>query len=265
MKILVREYDNNNVCNYVWKKIRDVNPISGYGNTYYSTDDGNKYAPYVIMKISHDYRKSNYVICKNCGKVIKKGREVAHYEASETGANCMKCDKLRLRNISDIKPEHKLLPDGRVISKTIQNPYCDNCGGWSGKKLSEVNKVSECKYFECRRNGTTVIKEDFLSTYPNPYNDFPTERRAIECGWHVINKSDRYIQYANKSGKVIAYFDNNGILMYYELLKRKDTFGFTYSDVYDKFMYEYGSEFDWADLSEVTKNRYIRDIKKLYE
>ena len=263
MKILVREY-NNGVCNYVWKTMRKINPI--IGNTYY-TDDGMQYRILSVIKISHDYRKSGYVICNNCGEVIKRSNVIKHYEEKESDSNCIKCDKFTV--IDKGKEIRTIKPDGTCLVKYKATPACAcKCYRYYGvtKSLSEINKATDCKYYACRRSSVGELPHDFLFTNPNPYKNIITEKRAIEVGWKYLTRT--YLgnnQYTNNNGKVIAEFDTNGILIGFTLLKRNNSCDFMYSDVYDTFIDTWGRTFDWMYCADTTKEKYIRQIKKLYE
>ena len=265
MKILVREVTNE-ICNYVWKTVTDERPF-GSGRTvdYYKTTDGSYYLPISIIKITHDYRTTGYVVCKNCGKVVKKSKIEKHYKDQEKDSNCMKCEWLRIKYK---EPEtHKMREDGKCISSYVGIPYCaGDSYCWHPTKISEVNKIEKCKYFACRRSETIQLQKDFLSENPNPYKIFVTENAVLNTrGWTILNNySDR--QYATQNGKLIATFDTNGILKYFSFLYRNDSFDFTYSDVYDKFMYKNGTElFKELDVSEATKKKIINNVKALYE
>lgn len=261
MKILVREYDDNNVCTYVWKNVRTIRPFS-FGS--YCTEDGAVYTPIKVLRIIHDFRLSGYVECGNCGKVIRKDRIVKHYLAQERNANCMKCNSLRLSSIPDAKTTRRLQPDGTVIVKTKKVACCgNNC--YRSPKINEVNKAETCKYYACRRSEASQIRGDFLSQNPNPYGVLLSENAVIKNGWNLLQTNRSSRSYCNKNGKLIAHFDTNGILMYFSVMYRNMSFDFTYSDVYDKYMSNNGKEFDWHNMADTTKQKYIRQIKKLYE
>ena len=264
MKILVREI-NDGICNYVWKKMASNRPITKRcGTVYYKTEDNKVYDCLQIVKITHDYRKLNYVLCSNCGEVVKESKLIQHYEAQEHNANCMKCDRLLLKKANDSETTNVLRPDGTVLSKTVNNAYCNDRYGWRYIPLAEVNKLERCKYFACRRSEKLDIISDFWSNYQNPYKDILTEAGVIKGKWRYID-SHRGRRYANSNGKVIACFDTNGILENFVLLHRNNSEEFVYSDVYDKFFGRNGLEFNWSDIAEASKERYMRQIRALYK
>lgn len=263
MQILVREVASG-VCNYVWKKVNTVNPITfNYHECNYHAEN-KTYNCLDVLKIKHDYRKGDYVICGNCGKVVNKSKLVAHYEEQERNANCLKCDNLTLRKDKSVKSVLKMLPNGKVQEKSINNPYCGN-GYYSSVSIEEVNKLQRCKYYACRRASEREIPSDFHATYPNPFNNILTEAGIINKKW-TFNGSEynNTRRYSNKNGKVIAVFDTNGLLMYFMLLYRDDSFRFVYSDVYDKFFGVNGREFGWGGLADTTIERYKKQIRALY-
>lgn len=264
MKILVRNFVDG-TCEYVWKKVRNINPIVW---RRYVTEDNIEYNPIRILKISRDYRKTGYVICSGCGKVVKKDKMTKHYEEREREANCMKCRELELEKLRGSEV-YTLRSDGKVTAKTVNIARCRNSyenGSWyRHKKIEEVNKVASCIYFSCRRGNAENIEEDFLSKNPNPFLNLLTENGVINKGWKYLCANSFGRQYANRNGKLIAQFDINGVLMYFTMMYRNDSHEFVYSDVYDKFMNEYGKEFRWCDAAETTKNNYIKQIRALYE
>jgi len=262
MKILVREIKDN-ACNYVWKKVRSVNPFS---NGNYCTEDGMSYNITQILKITHDYRKSGYVQCANCGKVFKRSKTNKHYEDRERNANCMKCDWLHLDEISGTSV-HTLRSDGKVITKTVSTPKCTK-GNYrrNWELLSEVNKVAECQFYACRRSRTRGLMSDFMSENPNPFNELLTEKSMKTNEWRCFYNSPSGRQYSNKNGKIIARFDANGILVEFSIIHRNNTFSVVYSDVYDKLIDRYG-EFNWGyyNIANSTKEKCMKQIRQLYK
>lgn len=264
MKVLVREYKTG-VCNYVWKKVSYNDPFR-YSDYY--TEDGACYEPIQILKITHDYRTTGYVMCCNCGKVVKQTKITKHYEEQERKVNCMKCNKLKLEEIKGTRV-NTLKQDGNVLSRIMFEAKCVNSPidrYWSRyKKIKDVNKSETCKYFACRRSDTTELRRDFFCSYPNPFNNFLTENGIINNGWKYISSSNSGREYSNKNGKLIARFDMNGILIHFCMMHRNNTYHFVYSDVYDKFMDSEGNEFRWGNIAETTKNNYIKQIRALYK
>ena len=259
MKILVRTFDNDGTCNYVWKKMKSENPFQ-YGT--YHTDDGCAYSLTSILKVTHDYRKSDYVQCGVCGKVVKRDKIDKHYEEREREADCMKCGWLELLGRQNSGPINVMRKDGFVVSKNIFVPYCSK-GRWRGStRLSEINKVADCKYYACRRGSTKNLHSDFLSQNPNPYRDLLTENAVIENGWHYMGSSQQGRNYSFDT-KLIARFDSNGILIGFNFFHRNNTYNLVYSDVYDKIIWDSG-EFDWEGIADRTREKYTKQIRKLY-
>lgn len=259
MKILVREVKDNK-CSYIWKQVSNVKPIR-YGR--YITTDNNEYGVMDILKIDRDYRNLGYVICANCGEVIKEGKVEKHYAARESEANCAKCSNLSLRPISG---ERKITirPDGKAVLRSLNNPLCIARSTYRPEPLGEVDKPQSCIYYKCRRSGTSQIYRDFLSENPNPYTVLLTENAVINNGWEFFNRGTNGNEYVTKNGKLFATFDTNGILNYFTVKFRNNYYKFKYSDRYDKYMFNNGLEFRWDDMSETTINRFKREIKKLY-
>lgn len=260
MKILVREYNDNETL-YVWKKIGNVFPI---GRGEYRTENNEVYTKDEIIKITNDYRTSkfDYVVCGNCGKVIKRSEMTEHFEESERDANCMKCDWLRLKATSENK-KNRLLKDGMVAVTTIYNPYCSEYSWNSGTKISEMDKYRGCKFYKCRRTGVRELYHDYLFEYPNPYQKLLTEKMIISAGWTYTE--------AHGSGRIYsccnnlsACFDTNGILVNFIFYRRGNEHNFTYSDKYDKFFDRFG-EFDWEGAAERTIKSMEKKIRKLYK
>jgi len=261
MKILVRDYADG-TCNYVWKNVDKGTPFYS-GN--YVTVDNKKYPPLDIIRIKGDFRKSkcDYVVCKNCGQMIKRSEVEKHYIEKESDANCIKCNELYLEEKRDER-KNRLLSNGLILSRTINVPYCKT-GYYRRKLLSEIDRVSECKYFACRRSGIRELYRDYLYDYPNLYKNLLTEKKILMMGWKYVTKNSNGRQYSNKDGHLIAYFDLNGILINFKLLNRNNGYTFVYSDVYDKFFERY-SEFDFSDIvAERTKERYMKTIRELYK
>ena len=257
MKILVRKFENDGTCTYVWKKIRSVNPFV-YGS--YHTEDGKVYVATEILKITHDYRKLGYVQCDNCGTVIKKNKVEQHYLEQERNANCMKCSWLKVDGGS--KPIYTMRSDGTVCQKIIGVPLCSKGRYYGQKRLTEVNKVEECKYYACRRSRIRELHSDFLSENPNPYNELLTENAVIAAGWKYMDSMPRGRMYSWDE-KLIAHFDKNGLLVGFNFIHRSTTYVFTYSDVYDKTISPNG-EFTWDGIANKTRDKYMKQIRKLY-
>lgn len=258
MKILVREYANG-ICNYVWKKIKMENPFYWGG---YDTEDGMSYNQCQVLKITHDIRNGNYVMCSNCGKVVKRNSLTLHYEKGEAEANCMKCSYLRIGDASTVT--NKLRSDGMCIRRTVGVP---NCGyrNYRVIPIATIDKVEKCKYFGCRRSEARELPTDFLAEHPGAYDRLLTENAAITGGWKYLSQNSDGRQYANKDGKVVAYFDTNGILIHFILWNRSSRYTFTYSDVYDKFIPTSGVlEFNWGGIAEARRKRYEKQIRALY-
>ena len=274
MKILVRDYPGDTnptisvthptisvthpTCNYVWKEVRKNKPFL-YENYY--TKDGSHYSSINVLKISGDFRKHNYVMCGNCGDVVKRDKLARHYEDQERNINCLKCKCLNLAQVINVT--HKLMPNGTVVTKTTADPYCKP-NYYNKYPLDRVDKPAVCLYYKCRRSDAVELWKDFHSEYPNPFKRIATENAAIAAGWRYLDTYFYGREYTNKDGKLIAQFDTNGILVNYKVLKRSSAFMFVYSDVYDKFFDNYG-EFDWGGLSEVTVKRYSRQIREIYK
>lgn len=264
MKILVREFSDNGTCNYVWKKIKSVKP---FYNGCYNTEDGHSYNIIQILRVTHDYRKSDYVQCACCGKVVRRGNELKHYEEQERNANCMKCEWLRLDVIPGTET-HVMRSDGKVTTRTLSKPKCNHGRSWSYRAtpLSEINRVSDCKYYACRRNGMRELYKDFLAENTNPFDSLLTEKAMIDKGWKYVYGDMYGRTYSNNNGKLVAVFDTNGILIKFNIIHRSHTYEVVYSDVYDKLIGRNG-EFDWSDrgIADSTKNRYMKQIRQLYK
>jgi len=258
MKILVRTFDNDGTCTYVWKKMRSNKP---FYNGYYYTEDGCSYNLISILRVVHDYRKSDYVQCEVCGDIMKRDKIEKHYEDRERNANCMKCDWMRLTE-TDNPPVHIMRQDGLVVTKTVGVPYCSKRYYSTGIKLSEIDKAANCKYYACRRGSTRELYSDFLSRNPNPYKELLTEKAVIAKGWKYIGSTIQGRMYSINS-KLIARFDKNGILIYFDYLHRNNAYHFVYSDVYDKLISHYG-EFTWEGIADSTRDKCMKQIRKLY-
>lgn len=259
MRILVREVKDNK-CSYIWKQVSNVNPIR---RGRYRTTDNNEYGVMDILKIDRDYRNLGYVICANCGEVIKECKVEKHYVTRESEANCAKCEKLSLRPIPS---ERKITirPDGKAVLRSLNHPLCTARSTYRPDLLSEVDKPQSCIYYKCRRSGTSPIYRDFLSENPNPYTVLLTENAVINNGWEFCKRGADGNEYVTKNGKLFATFDINGILNYFTVKFRNNYYNFKYSDRYNKYMSYHGLEFMWEDMSETTINRFKREIKKLY-
>ena len=260
MKILVREYDNNETCNYVWKKIRAKKPF--YCGEYYTTD-GRCYDLTQILRIKQDYRKLNYVQCEVCGEVVKRDKVVRHYEDQEQKANCAKCNWFEIDDYTKIT--YSIRNDGTAVAKSYGTPYCTQGSSWyrRHKKLSDVDKVTECKYFACRRGEIRELYSDFMSQNPDPYMNLLTENAVIAHGWRYFATSLFGRSYSTGDGKLIARFDKNGILMDFNFFHRNTSYVFVYSDVYDKVVTRHG-EFTWDGIANSTREKYMKLIRKLY-
>lgn len=262
MKILVRQYSSETQStNYVWKEMRKENPfICGS----YHTADGETYNISDILQVAGDWRKNNkYVICSNCGKVIRKSALENHYLHQEANANCMKCDKMRLDMISGTQ-KNKLNADGVTVTVTYKAKGVCRNSYYNRRPINEVNRPETCKYYACRRSDTRQLPADMFSEFPNPYKNIITENAAISNGWKFLTFTNTNRNYANSDGKVIVSFDSNGIIIDYSLMMRGHSYDFTYSDVYDKFFDSDGREFDWKDISLPRINRYKKQIRALY-
>ena len=264
MKILIREYNYDvGALNYTWKELRKENPFSGHN---YCTKDGNSYNVNNILQVDHDFRKNGkYVLCGNCGKVIKKDDKEKHYNEVECKANCMSCDWLRLREV-DGTAKHKMMPDGKVATRQISVPYCSRGYYYSSHNhipIADVDKASTCKWYACRRAETIEFRPDIFTMFPNPFRKLLTEKAVIDNGWKYNNRANSETTYRNSDGKVFAVFDTNGILIRFFLKCRSATYAFRYSDTHDKFL-DAHEEFCWNNISDTRIARYEKQIRKLY-
>ena len=276
MKILVRNIERNEngnaVCTYIWKKVRTTNPFNG---RRYVAEDGDEYSVGEILKITGDFRlsrKGKYMICANCGKVVKENEALKHFQESERGTNCANCGWFKVTD-EKIDPKRIIRQDGTVVTKSVGIAKCTKgLSYWRSddyEPIGEVDKVAHCKYFRCRRAGLNEIQKDFLSENPNPISKILTEKAVINSkSWKYMNQEVTGRQYSNTTGNVLARFDTNGILRGFTLLYRDNTTDFYYSDKYDKFYTNSGAEFDWRvnwnQISENSKTRYQKQIRALY-
>lgn len=265
MKILVRQYDYETpTCSYVWKEVRKENPFSGLN---YNTTDGNYYNIGSILQVDHDFRKSGkYVMCGNCGKVIKRSEADKHYEDIERRANCLNCDWLKLRPV-DGTTKYKMTPDGKVVTRELAEPYCSKGYHYSSYNhipIAEVDRVSICKWYKCRRTAVKEFTPDIFVAFQNPFKTLLTEKAVIDGGWKFDCVNDRScVTYKNSDGKVHAVFDQNGIIDHFYLSKRNEIFYFRYSDTHDEFL-DVRGVFRWAYISDSRIARYKKQIRKLY-
>lgn len=166
MKILLRQLDDKHY--YVW-----MDAI--YKNGHFEIKD-KEWGGLTIYQseilATKDDDRSEYVICNNCGAMIKNDPESieAHFAASEKNRNCFICPSLRRNKIKMVNEEMTDNPDGTI--KVVETYNADlRCGQvyWNSLSVNSEEVKRYCLYYRCRNRGVSPI-EDVFTKYPNLFD-----------------------------------------------------------------------------------------------
>ena len=260
MQILLRKFGSEE---YVWKK------ATYESERYYVTDnDGDRYHIHDTEIVAvKDNEYAGYVICQNCGALIKDTKEdiEKHYAEMEAKRNCADCGHLTFAN-KEMK-SRTISADGVVTETFIADPRCAVIS-YSPRTVNYAVEHRNCKFTACRKNGMRKQNSIFFKL-PGVFDS------AITVDTLTANKykydgyeNDHFIYDMRSRGTIKAYVNSAGIVDYFLVSSKGNRVVYYYSEKYDKMFYRNG--YDYVEgkpywFADNKFNEAYQKIKALYK
>ena len=259
MRILIRR-DNGN--EYVWKE------ANYHDEGYWVNVDGSEIHVHESNIAAVDgHVKTNYVVCRSCGKLIENTPEaiMQHYTEMENSKDCAKCEHLSFSNV--ITVDRKLVDNGdgtfHVVDNYDSELYCRS--NYYKKSMKDIDLAKECKLYACRRNGVRAPNDIFLR-YPEVFNTSITVDVLTEKKLKLDGYKDNFFMYDMKSrGTIKACVNKCGIVECFQISSNGDRILFYYSEKYDKLFYStgYRGRYEEGKPSWFRQNKYDEALEKI--
>ena len=264
MEILLKTYDGKK---YVWKEATWdgesylVEDETGFTSGYYTTD---------ILAIRNDDR-IGYVVCKNCGQLIKNDPESIeqHYASEEAKKDCLNCPYVRdYDRVSDKTVTRTPNGDGTY---RVSQSYNTKLGCSYGYYTVDINKESvknNCIHYSCRHYGMKSINDVFVN-YPEPFVQQITVDALIAKKYPLEQYREGHFEYDMKSrGTLKACVNDSGIVDHFLVIKNGYRYTLYYSDKYNMLFGARGRNYDinrpdW--MSDDRRECIANKISKLYK
>ena len=228
MQILLRRHDGNDL---VWTK-------ANYHECGFVLPDCEIVSEAQVMSVVNDNSK-NYVICSNCGEIIRNTPEAIAEHMAKYGRTevCLECVYKVNRYASEIKRRLVRKADGTYVEKT-ERAVTLGCGRtWSDDPVESERARNMCKYKECSIFGVKEINSIFVR-YPGLFDDMLTVGALSNINfvdsWNLGGMST-YRLNANIEENVKIYAATNklGIVMHFIVQKGSREMALYYSKKYD--------------------------------
>lgn len=235
--------------------------------------DGQSVYETAILAVKEDNR-NQFATCTNCGTTIPNTSEeiTKHLALHTTTETCMTCPDRRIYTnyLAKDKPEYIRNEDNTYteISKRKAIFYCMyNRGMASEANIHNSNGMSRCKYRNCSTNTIQSYSDIFIEK-PNLFDDIITVDALDKEKWIFQRKFDNYSVFnATGSIRLSAIVNNMGIVDYFSLDFRNNSYDLYYSKKYDTIYYgkyhRYTTEPPMYNISATTLNRIYKKIKEL--
>lgn len=267
MKALLRSYNGESL---VYVDVKFAN------NKFYFKDDKTldyRITEWNIIDVAYDNR-DKYVICSNCGKMIKNTPEAIedHWKEEENKKNCMKCRHC-IEKYPDrpFKKSYEYDPETQMYiatSKYTVNLVCN--AAYHYRTINTALADENCIYLKCK-NASKIQISDMFTEYPHAFNILPTVDMLVGKRWKFVEveRLSGHLIYCHPSMKTLkAYVNNKGIISYFQLRTGDSISTFMYSSKYDKVFYRagerYGKEHPW-NLSESRRESAFNKVKELFD
>lgn len=263
MQILLRRYGSEE---YVWKK------AVYKAEKYYITDDvgyENRIYDVEIVAVK-DNEYSEYVICTNCGALIKNTEEdiEKHYTEMEAKRDCASCSDV---TFADKKLQSRTIEndDGTytVTETFIANPRCAVVT-WSPRSMESAVANRICKFTACRKKGMRPQNSIFFRL-PGVFDSAITVDvlNANKYKYDGVN-SDYFVYDMRSRGTIKACVNSAGIVDHFIVSSKGNRVIYYYSEKYDKMFYKNGREYIEGKpywFIEAKFNEAYQKIKALYK
>lgn len=259
MEVLFRE-------NYKWIEAK-FNPNAGT-----ITDvEGRAIRPVDIVSIKDDER-SKYVVCKNCGEIIRNTPTnlEKHYNKAVNSDACHTCKSLRVYHDKELSRKYELNEDGtyKEIVKNECRLTCTMRGYSSRTDINSEYARTSCKYARCRAQGVQPIA-DVFTTHPEVFDLIATVDALDNSAWELERRQGdgTFLYKAKKRFRLYAVVNSMGIIDHFRYCYNRDSYDFAYSAKhckvfwFDGMMYnEKNVEVDRARTAEITAT-----VAKIYK
>lgn len=228
MKVLLRKWGDKY---YVWKS------AEWKDSTYYVADgDGDdvEVSQTNILAVDEDNRVG-YVVCANCGKLIKNDPESieAHYTEEESKKDCMMCEYLRFSNRKLINSTGVKNEDGSYTVTQIASAILNCSTNYWTKPIDSNEAERDCKYKRCRKSGVTDIDDIFVK-YPGIFEKFITVDTLLDKNCEYKGRVNGFFEYDLKlRGNLVACVNEMGIVDHFRIYYRGYAYDSFYSDKYN--------------------------------
>jgi hypothetical protein len=226
MEVLLRE-------NYKWIEAKfDIKTGS------ITKKDGTRIAPVDIVSIKDDDR-DKYVICKNCGEIIRNTPTnlEKHYNKAANSDACMTCGALRVLHEKELSKKYELNEDGtyKEIIKSECRLKCANRSYSSSPDINSEDARSRCKYAKCRAQGVKPIT-DVFTEHPEVFDRIATVDTLDDDVWTLEKRQadGTFLYRAKKRFRLYAVVNSMGIVDHFRYDYNRDSYEFAYSAKHNK-------------------------------
>lgn len=263
MQILLRRYGSEE---YVWKKAvykSEVYYITGdYGDEYRIRD--------VEIVAVKDNEYAEYMICANCGALIKNTNEEIekHYAEMEAKRDCASCSDV---NFADKKLQSRTIEneDGTyTVTETFTaRPRCAVVS-WNPCSIESAVKNGRCKFIACRSTGMRPQNSIFFRL-PGVFDSAITVDvlNANKYKYDGAN-SDYFVYDLRSRGTIKACVNSAGVVDHFIVSSKGNKVIYYYSEKYDKMFYKNGWEYIEGKpywFTDTKFNEAHQKIKALYK
>ena len=254
MKILIRKYGDKQY--YVWK-----DAVYKNGQFYIDNKDFGELIVYQVEILAiKDDNRSEYVICSNCGAIIKNDPESieAHFAAKEAQRDCFKCPSLRKENIKSIKADYAEAEDGNFnVTETYNVDLRCSRNYFNRPRINTEAAKSICIHYQCRKRGVHKI-EDIFTKYPDLFNKHITVDALNAKKFEAEGQYNDFFEYDMKLRNTLkAYVNELGIVDHFVVKCRGQRYFVYYSAKYDKLFFSYrGREYTEQLPDYMTENKF---------
>lgn len=263
MKALLREYNGEQ---FVWANVK-------YKDNCFMTAEDGKIVPRTdIIDLSRDNR-SKYVVCGNCGELVKNTPEAieAHWKSKSKNKNCLSCSNLR-EGYSKTPIQKTYTPDPNNPGKfVVQNKYSTElvCGYSYRNPVINTSEADEiCKCFKCKHASYRELS-DFFTINPHAFDVLPTVDMLLKKRWKLEHIYNNYMIYHHPSMTTLtACVNAKGIVSYFSTTYGGYTRRMMYSHKYDKLFFfdsnnNYNPNLPWKFTYD-RKDSIVKKIKELF-
>lgn len=198
----------------------------GFNRTLSDTD---------IYGIKNDIRK-NYVLCRQCYELVRKGKEQEHMQKRQASANCDKCRHVSYIKINDISDRIRT-KNGKLV-RVVESEVVQKCSyvSYSKKDPVEAKRLHQCGFYKCgmsyqdKSTHPIVQTPDLLQTRATISSLTSSEK------WKFANKTSVIINFRLGASNLFVAVNELGIIESFTYHSRTvGSVEFVYSAKTDKF------------------------------